>query len=100
MTRYLFHQWVANNFECNEDTPTGHDTTHVMGVITCQTPGTLDCQSDIIPRREVSVKEIVHAGNCGHLVKTYSPPCKSPMSDTVYEPLPSIQTPVHQFQLL
>ena len=37
-------QWVANNFDYNEDTITrsGHDSTHVMGIITCQTPGISD----------------------------------------------------------
>ena len=28
-----FIQWVADNFDLNEDTGTGHDTTHVMGII-------------------------------------------------------------------
>ena len=31
-----FTQWVADNFDYNEDTLTGHDTTHVMGIIACQ----------------------------------------------------------------
>ena len=31
-----FCQWVADNFDFNEDTLTGLDTTHVMGMIACQ----------------------------------------------------------------
>ena len=31
-----FYQWVADNFDYNEDVITGHDTTHVMGIIACQ----------------------------------------------------------------
>jgi hypothetical protein len=31
-----FCQWVADNFDYNEDTLTGQDTTHVMGMIACQ----------------------------------------------------------------
>ena len=28
-----FCHWVADNFDVNEDTKTGHDRTHVMGII-------------------------------------------------------------------
>ena len=31
-----FCQWVADNFDFNEDTLTGQDTTHVIGMIVCQ----------------------------------------------------------------
>ena len=30
-----FCQWVADNFDLNEDTIFGENTTHVMGIITC-----------------------------------------------------------------
>ena len=31
-----FCQWVADNFDYNEDSATGHDSTHVMGITGCQ----------------------------------------------------------------
>lgn len=32
-----FCQWIADNFDHNEDSATGDDSTHVMGIIACQT---------------------------------------------------------------
>ena len=57
-----FCQWVAYNFDYNEDTLTGHDTTHVMGLITCQSPPSKDQRTVEIPQMKVSAKAIVQAG--------------------------------------
>ena len=34
-----FCQWLADNFDHNEDTVLGRGTSHMMGVITCQIDG-------------------------------------------------------------
>ena len=34
----VFWQFIADNFDHNEDTTTGVNTTHVIGIISCETP--------------------------------------------------------------
>ena len=58
-----FCQWVADNFDYNEDTTTGHDTTLVMGVIACQTPYRTDQGATTVKRKLTSAAEIVKAAN-------------------------------------
>ena len=54
-----FCQWVADNFDFNEDTLHGKNTTHVMGIISCITPKIELCGSFSIQRKEVSPEEIL-----------------------------------------
>ena len=54
---------MADNFDYNEDTTTGHDTTHVMGIIACQTACRTDQGATIVKRKLTSAAEIVKAGD-------------------------------------
>lgn len=93
-----FCQWVADNFDYNEDTLTGHDTTHVMGVITCQTPRTTDQKGEVIPRRNVTAAEIVSAGDFGDIIRPYKPPATNKMADVNIKAVNPVQVPITRFE--
>jgi hypothetical protein len=93
-----FCQWVADNFDYNEDTLTGHDTTHVMGVITCQTPRTTDLKREVIRRRNVTAAEIVSAGDFGDIIRPYKPPATKKMADMIIKAVNPVQVPIARFE--
>ena len=66
-----FCQWVADNFDWNEDILTGHDTMRVMGIIACQTPRNADCCLDAIQCKSIKAADVMKAGNFGDLIKHY-----------------------------
>lgn len=78
-----FSQWVADNFDHNEDTLNGHQSTHVMGVITCQAPAQ-NCPIQIA-RRKLSSSDLLIEGNFGNIVRPYRAPSKSLMSDVKFQ---------------
>ena len=59
---------MADNFDYNEDTTTGHDTTHVMGVIARQTACRTDQGATIVIRKLTPAAEIVKSGDFGQLI--------------------------------
>ena len=85
-TNPQFCQWIADNFDFNEDTLTGSDTTHVMGIITCQTPGNIS-KNITVPRCRPSAAELLEKGNFGSIIKPYKSPVKSKLSNVVLEEL-------------
>lgn len=82
-----FCQWIADNFDYNEDTLAGHDTTHVMGIIACQTPQSIDERGQAIQRKNVTAEEIVHAGQFGDIIRPYKPRSKNVMADIQITPV-------------
>ena len=52
-----FCQWVADNFDLNDDTLTGDNTTHAMGIISCFTPK-FDFGYTEVRRQKISAAEI------------------------------------------
>ena len=49
-----FCQWVADNYDFIEDTLNGSNSTHTMGIITCQTPEYLKRGRIVVPKRKIS----------------------------------------------
>ena len=96
-----FCQWVADNFDYNEDTISGKDSTHAMGIIACQsvTPHS-DKSLDVIHRRSVTSLEVLQAGDFGAMVQPYKPPLKSMMAEVKIKSLKSIDVQVFQYELL
>ncbi|XP_071081970.1 uncharacterized protein [Haliotis cracherodii] len=90
-----FCQWIADNFDYNEDTLNGHQSTHVMGIVTCQTPAH---QSPVqIQRRKMSSSDLLLAGNFGNMVHPYKQPAKNGMFDVNFLELPQINISVSKF---
>ena len=61
-----FCQWIADNFDKNEDTVTGHGTSHTMGIIGCQSGTDKVQQMQPIKRTKVSAKDILDEGHFGN----------------------------------
>ena len=72
-----FCQWVADNFDFNEDTITGENTTHVMGIITCINPKSESVIPLNVPKKTVSNREIINAGSLSHYLERYKHRCDS-----------------------
>ena len=49
----LFKQFIADNFDHNKDTTTGDNITHVMGIISCETPKLEYMKSQPIKRMKI-----------------------------------------------
>ncbi|XP_048236850.1 uncharacterized protein LOC125372026 [Haliotis rufescens] len=65
-----FCQWVADNFDYNEDTVTGHNSTHVMGIIACQTQASKPTIT--VQRKKKTSADIASSGDFGHIIQPYS----------------------------
>ena len=74
-----FCQWVADNFDINEDTISGENTTHVMGIIMCINAKPESIMPIDVRRLTVSNKEIVNAGSLIHYLDKYRPQRDSPL---------------------
>ena len=70
-----FCHWVADNFDLNEDTQTGHNTTHAIGIITCQVSNSdaTNIPKLQVKRQTVSTDDIVIAGDFTSTIKPYLP---------------------------
>ena len=93
-----FCQWVADNFDYNDDTISGHDTTHTMGIITCQTNA--NCRVKVIQRKNTTTEEIVKAGNFNDIIIPYNQPAKSMMSDLCIKAIRPVSVALKEFILL
>ncbi|XP_048253265.1 uncharacterized protein LOC124140320 [Haliotis rufescens] len=60
-----FCQWIADNFDYNEDTISGHNSTHVMGIIACQTPASTQKLS--VRRQKNYATDILAAGDFSNI---------------------------------
>ena len=91
----VFCQWVADNFDYNEDTLNGQQTTHVMGIVTCQTPAkTSNVQ---VQRGKVSSSDILSAGNFGNVIRPYKQPVKNLMSAVRFKEIPKVSVSTQKF---
>ena len=72
-----FWQFIADNFDHNEDTTTGGNTTHVMGVISCETPKSDLTKLQPIKRREISSAQLLESARFNDNIKIYDKPSKS-----------------------
>ena len=70
----LFKQYIADNFDHNEDTTTGDNTTHVMGIISCDTPKSEYMKSQPIKRTKMLSGEMMDVVKLNHLLRTYEKP--------------------------
>ena len=77
-------QWIADNFDFNEDTLTGNDTTQIMGIITCQTPRNINIA---VFRCRPSAADLLEKEKFGSIVKPYKSPMKSKLSNVVLDEL-------------
>ena len=67
----MFLQFIADNFDHNEDTKTGGNTTHVMGIISCQTPKVEQTNLPTIQRTKISSTDMLDRLTLGNLIKPY-----------------------------
>ena len=95
-----FCQWVADNFDWNEDILTGHDTTHVMGIIACQTPRNADCCVKAIQHKNIKAVNIIKARNFGDLIKHYTQPNANVMKEIKFATLSTVDLPMGQYEHL
>ena len=93
-------QWVADNFDLNKDTKTGLDSTHVMGLITCQANTDQPPIAVPIPRTKDTAADILNSGDFGNLIKPYAVPSKSRFADLKVKLVPKIQIPIGNFECL
>ena len=56
-----FWQFIADNFDYNEDTNTGLNTTHVMDIILCETPESEFTMFQPIKREDISSAKLLVA---------------------------------------
>ena len=68
-------QWVSDNFDFNEDTLTGENTTHTMDIISCISPKSDFGSYLMIPRRRTPPTELLQIAERSISWKSYiSPP--------------------------
>ena len=79
-----FTQWVADNFDHVEDTYSGRNSTHAMGIITCQTSEAKDPRIHEIKREKIAADALLAAGDFGEFIRMYN---KSPGKDIQMKPL-------------
>ena len=96
-----FCQWVADNFDYNEDTISGHNTTHVMGIIACQQTSSSDTRyTNNIQRNNVTAVEVAKTGDFGGIIRPYRPPSKCAMADVRIRAVQPVNFPVTHFEHL
>ena len=81
-----FCHWVADNFDVNEDTKTGHDRTHAMGIIAWQSGESAKvCKP--ISKVKVHASQFFRAnGNFGGTILQYRPRVQPlPMSTCILD---------------
>jgi len=95
-------QWVADNFDYNEDSLTGHDSTHVMGIIACQVKTSDDqtCYSPLIKRGRAATADILSCGTFTKMIMPYKQPVRSKLADVVFEPICAVNMPTSVFHHL
>ena len=78
----VFWQFIADNFDHNEDTTTGANTTHVMGIISCETPKSEFTLFQPI-QRQISSEQFLEAAKFNDAIKVYSKSNKSEFKQIV-----------------
>ena len=69
-----FLQFIADNFDHNEDTTTGACTTHVLGLISSQYPKSDALPSQPIMKRMITSEKMIDLANVRGFVKLYKKP--------------------------
>ena len=72
-----FWQSIADNFDNNDGTTTGANTTHAMGIISCETTKSEFTMIQPIMREDVSSAKLSEATELNDSIKVYSKPSKS-----------------------
>ena len=78
-----FWQFIAENFDHNKDTTTWTNTTHVMGMILCETPISEFTMFQPIKREDISSAKLFEAVKFNDNIKVYSKPSKSKFKQLV-----------------
>ena len=78
-----FWQLIADNFDHSKDTTTGADTTHVIGIISCETPKSEFKMFQPIKREDISSAKLFEAAKFNDNIKIYSKPSKSKFKQLV-----------------
>ena len=97
-SRTSFLQFIADNFDHNEDTKTGDNTTHVMGIISSHAPQAQSKNTTMIKREKLSATKMTSCLALGHLVKPYEKPVVSRFKDVKLKTvtLKDLDLTVHQ----
>ena len=91
---------MADNFDYNEDTTTGHYDTHVMGMIACQTACRTDQGATTVKRKLTSAAEIVKAGDFGQLIKPYQPNARGKIADVTFMQMKPVKVQTMLYELV
>ena len=92
-----FCQWVTDNFDFNEDTLIGKNTTHTMGIISCISPKS-DFGSYLkIPRKQTTPTELLQIAERSISLKTYKPLPVSMLSEVKLVSVQENLLPLDQF---
>ena len=78
-----FWQFIADNFDHNEVTTTGANTTHAMGIISCETHKSEFTMFQPIKREDISSAKLLEAAKSNDNIKVYSKPSKSKFKQLV-----------------
>ena len=78
-----FLQFIADNFDHNEDTTTGAVTTHVMGLISSEYPKSDTLALLPILKQNITSQKMTDSANLKGLIKTYERPSVSKFKKVV-----------------
>ena len=88
-----FWQFIADNFDHNEDTTTGANTTYVMGIISCETPKSEFTMFQPIKRDDISSAKLLEAAKFNDNIKVYSKPSISKFKQLVLRKISNSNKP-------
>lgn len=66
-----FCQWVADNFNHNEDSSSGHETTHVIVIISCQNSASEPQYFQPILQQKATTSDLVMKDTLGDMIQRY-----------------------------
>ena len=87
-----FWQFITDSFHHNEDTTTGANTTHVMGIISCETPKSEFTMFQPIKREDISSAKLLEAAKFNDNVKVYSKTSKSKFTQLLLKKISNSNT--------
>ena len=82
-----FWQFIADNFDHNEDTTTWANTTYVLFIISCETPKSEFTMFQPVKREDISSAKLLEAAKFNDNIKVYSKPSKSKFNQLVLRKL-------------
>ena len=78
-------QSIADHFDNNEGTTTGANTTHAMGIISCETTKSEFTMIQPIMREDMSSAKLLEATELNDNMKVYSKPSKSKFKQLIFK---------------